>query len=255
MSGWATLEVDREEAIVFVRLDRPEARNALNLQMCLDLRDCFEVLAAEDEVRVVVIEGNGPVFCAGADLKERDGKDAAWVRRRRLAAFAAYRAIEIFPKPAFALAHGPVIGSGGEICLSSDFILASTEATFRFPEPQWGTVGATQRLQRAIGKSSAKELLFTGRTMGAAEALQRGLVARCVEPGELKKIGREMAEAIAAAPAQAMRLTKQAVDLGNRTDLETGLRIELAAIEQNLASGEWQQGVRAFSKHMATKSK
>lgn len=237
-----------DNGIARVTLNRPEARNALNLAMCEALKSIFEALDANDSVRVVLLDAAGAVFCAGADLKERKDKDKGWVLKRRLAGFAAYDAIGRCRRPVVALAQGPVVGSGGEISMSCDFIVASTAAIFKFPEPQWGTVGATQRLQRVIGKRRAKELLFTGRSMPAEEAYALGLVARIVAPGELVVIGEEIAQAIAAAPQLAMLLTKQAVDLGEETDLNNGVRIELAAIERLLDDGGWRDGVAAFSK-------
>ncbi len=232
-------------AIARVTLNRPQARNALDLPMCLALRAAFETLDTDADVRVVLLDAAGPVFCAGADLKERQGKDEAWVRSRRLAAFAAYDAIERCSKPVVAVVHGPCVGSGGEIAMACDFVVASHAATFRFPEPQWGTVGATQRLQRAIGKRRAKELLFTGRAMPAEEAHGLGLVARLVD--DAAAAAGEAAAAIAKAPALAMALTKQAVDLGEEVALATGIRIELAAIERMLADGGWRRGIESFA--------
>ncbi|WP_043844185.1 enoyl-CoA hydratase/isomerase family protein [Amycolatopsis taiwanensis] len=229
-----------------VTLNRPEARNALNLPMCEALLETFAALD-DDEVRLVLVRAAGPVFCAGADLKERKGKDAAWVRRRRLTSFAAYEAIERCSKPVVAVLDGPVVGSGGEIAMSCDFVLASPATTFRFPEPHWGTIGATQRLQRVIGKRRAKELLFTGRSLGAHEAWQFGLVTRLAAEGELDKLVRETVDAIADAPPRALSLTKQAVDLGEETTLSNGIRIEMSAIERNLAAGDWRRGVDEFA--------
>jgi enoyl-CoA hydratase/carnithine racemase len=215
--------------------------------MCLALREAFQSLDARSDVRVILLSAKGPVFCAGADLKERTGKDEAWVIARRQASFAAYDAIGRCGKPIVALTQGPVVGSGGEIIMSCDFVVACEKTTFRFPEPQWGTVGATQRLQRAIGRMNAKELLFTGRIMPVEEAYQRGLVSRIVSSDMLEQVGQEIAESIAAAPPLAMALTKQAVDLGHETNLLNGIRIEMAAIERNLADGGWRAGIEKFS--------
>ncbi|SFQ76316.1 enoyl-CoA hydratase/isomerase family protein [Amycolatopsis rubida] len=242
MTSRVTLDVT--DGIARVELSRPEARNALDLPMCHELREAFDTIDAED-VRVVLLSGAGPVFCAGADLKERTGKDAAWVRRRRVASFAAYAAIEACRCPVVALVHGTVVGSGGEITLAADFALAAENAVFRFPEPHWGTVGATQRLQRAIGKRRAKELLYTNTSLTAAEAASLGLVNRVVP--DLAAAGAETAAAIAVAPPSAIALTKRALDLGAETDLDRGIRIEMAAIEQNLAEGTWRDGVARFA--------
>ncbi|MFE4214880.1 enoyl-CoA hydratase/isomerase family protein [Streptomyces sp. NPDC056844] len=236
------------DGIAHVELARPHARNAVDLPMCGQLRTVFEELDAADDVRVVLLSAQGPTFCAGADLKERNGRDAGWVRRRRLASFAAYEAIEQCRHPVIALVHGAVVGSGGEITLAADFAVAAESTTFRFPEPHWGTVGATQRLQRAIGKRRAKELLFTNRPMPAAEALGLGVVSQVVPDDQLARTGMDVAATIAKAPALAIALTKRAVDLGSETDLDRGIRIEMAAIEQCLADGGWRDGVDRFAR-------
>jgi len=233
-------------AIARVTLNRPEARNALNLPMCLALKEMFRAVDADPGIRVVLLGAAGPVFCAGADLKERQGKDEAWVRSRRIESFAAYDAIERCSKPVVAVLQGPVVGSGGEISMSCDFIIAGRDVTFRFPEPHWGTVGATQRLQRVIGKRRAKELLFTGRIMPVDEAYTLGLVARVVD--DVAATAEEIATAIANAPPLAMTLTKQAVDLGEEVSLATGIRIEMAQVERVLADGEWRASVAHFSR-------
>ncbi|MEV5544125.1 enoyl-CoA hydratase/isomerase family protein [Saccharopolyspora shandongensis] len=244
-TGRSRVHWELADGVAHVRLARPEARNAVDLPMCLRLREVFEEIDDSD-ARVVLLSARGPSFCAGADLKERTDKDAAWVRRRRIASFAAYAAIEQCRHPVVALVHGAVVGSGGEVTMAADFAIAADDAVFRFPEPHWGTVGATQRLQRAIGKRRAKELLFTNRPMRAAEALKLGVVARVVPADELTATGAEVAAAIAKAPPLAIQLTKRAVDLGGETDLDRGIRIEMSAIEQNLADGGWRDGVQRF---------
>lgn len=242
-----TVTTTTDGPIAHVTLARPEARNALNLEMCLALTAVFETLDADESIRVILLSAQGPVFCAGADMKERTGHDEAWVRARRLAAFRAYDTIERCRKPVIALLQGPVIGSGGEIAMACDFAVATRAATFRFPEPQWGTVGATQRLQRVIGKRRAKDFLYTGRPMPAEEALATGLVTRLVPPDQLAQTGAEIAATIAKAPPLAIALTKQSIDLGEEVPLQTGIRIELAAIDRNLAEGDWRTGLAAFA--------
>ena len=175
----------REGNIARVTLNRPEARNAVNLDLCNALQAAFDAFQGDTETAVVVLDAAGPVFCAGADMRERTGKDEAWVIARRQASFRAYSAIEACPIPVVCAVQGPVVGSGGEISMACDFIVASEAATFHFPEPQWGTVGATQRLQRRIGVSRAKELLFTGRRMDANEAHALGLITRLVAADDL----------------------------------------------------------------------
>lgn len=222
-----------------ITLNRPESRNALNLAMCDELRAAAERAAADPEVKLVLVRAAGPVFCAGADLKEREGMSAAQVRERRLKAFAAYGALESLPMPAVAVVEGPVVGSGCEIAAACDFIVATPAASFRAPEAIRGTVGATQRLPRILGKRLAKDMLFTGRTLTAEEAERHGLVSRLVAPTQLDAVLAEVAKTITQAPAQPLRLAKSCVDRGVELDPKGALETEIAAIEEQLASGAW----------------
>src|SRR5438874_468689 len=201
------------------------------------LLDATEWAQKDSTVKVVFVRGNGPMFCGGADLKERQGKSEQWIRERRLKAFAAYEALEALPMPCIALAHGAVIGSGVEIAAACDFIVATPDVTFRTPEAQRGTVGATQRLPRILGKRLAKDMMFTGRALTAEEAREASLVARIVSDLEVAK--REIAEAILKAPPLAMRLGKRAIDRGIELDPKGAREAEIEAIEEQLAAGQW----------------
>ena len=224
------------DGVATIALNRPDVRNALNLEMCEALLAATQ-RAVDDDARVAFVRGNGPVFCGGADLKERQGKSEQWIRERRLKAFAAYEAIEALPMPCVALVHGPVIGSGVEIAAACDFIVAAPEVTFKAPEAQRGTVGATQRLPRILGKRLAKDMMFTGRALTAQEALTAGFVARIVS--DLEQVKREIAEAIVKAPPLAMRLAKRAIDRGIELDPKGAREAEIEAIEEQLAAGQW----------------
>ena len=125
-----TLEVSIANGVATIALNRPQVRNALNLEMCDALIETTKSLDA----RLVFVRGNGPVFCGGADLNERKGKSEQWVRERRMRAFAAYAALEALPMPCIALVHGAAIGAGVEIAAACDFIVATPDATFRTPE-------------------------------------------------------------------------------------------------------------------------
>lgn len=243
-NGTVRLEVNGPRADVV--LARPQARNALNLPMCEDMIDAFAQIAASPDIALVVLRAEGPVFCAGADMKERKGRDEAWVMMRRRTAFRAYETIGACAVPVIAQVQGALVGSGGEMAMSCDFIVASTAATFRFPEPQWGTVGATQRLQRVVGVARAKELLYTGRVMPADEALRIGLVTTLAEPDALAGTVDQMADQILQAPPLAIKLTKQCIDQGARTDLASGIAIELSAIDRMLSESDWRGAVDRF---------
>ena len=231
-----TVQYSLADGVATLALDRPEARNALNLEMCEALLAASK-RAADEDARLVFVRGTGPVFCGGADLKERQGKSEQWIRERRLAAFAAYEALEALPMPCIALVHGAAIGSGVEIAAACDFIVATPQASFRTPEAQRGTVGATQRLPRILGKRLAKDLMFTGRALTAEEAREAGFVARVV--ADLDAAAAEIAAAITKAPPLALRLAKRAIDRGVELDPGGALALELMAIEEQLASGSW----------------
>ena len=221
--------------VAMIALNRPEVRNALNLEMCDELLRLTKEISNQ-EIRVVFIRGNGPAFCGGADLNERKGKSEDWIRARRMRAFEAYGALESLPMPCVALVHGAVIGSGVEIAAACDFIVATPDATFRTPEAQRGTVGATQRLPRILGKRLAKDMMFTGRTLTAAEARDAGLVSRI---GDLEAEKRSIRDVILGAPPLALKLAKRSIDRGIELDPQGALQAELEAIEEQLAAGQW----------------
>jgi len=232
-----TILVHVRDGVATITLNRPESRNALNLAMCEALLAAAQGM--DDAVRLVLVRASGPVFCAGADLKERQGMGEAQVRERRMKAFAAYAALEALPMPAIAVVEGAAVGSGCEIAAACDFIVATPQASFRIPEALLGTVGATQRLPRILGKRLAKDLVFTGRTLGAQEAERHGLVARLVPAEKLEAVLSEITKVILGAPAQALRLAKRTIDRGVELDPQGALETELAAIEEQLAAGNW----------------
>jgi enoyl-CoA hydratase len=223
--------------VATIALNRPEVRNALNLKMCEALLASCMQLSVNETVRVVFVRGNGPAFCGGADLKERTGMTEEWIRARRLKAFDAYEALEALPMPCIALVHGAAIGSGVEIAAACDFVVATPDASFRTPEAQRGTVGATQRLPRILGKRLAKDLMFTGRDLSAEEAKVAGFVSRIVSDLNIEK--ELLSKAILAANPLAMRLAKRSIDRGVELDPAGAREVEIAAIEEQLASGSY----------------
>jgi enoyl-CoA hydratase len=233
----SVVECTVADGVATIALNRPEVRNALNLEMCDALIDGIAKLSHDESIKLVFVRGNGPVFCGGADLNERKGKSEAWIRERRLRAFAAYAALEALPMPCVALVHGAAVGSGVEIAAACDFIVATPESSFRTPEAQRGTIGATQRLPRILGKRLAKDLMFTGRALTAEEAYLAGFVARIAADLENEKT--EIAQAILKAPPLAMKLAKRTIDRGIELDPKGALEAEIEAIEEQLAAGQW----------------
>ena len=228
-----------ESGVATIMLDRPEARNALNGAMCDELCAAAARAAADSSVRLVLVRGNGPVFCAGADVKERQGMTKEAVRARRLKGFAAYAAIEALPMPVIAVVQGAALGSGVEIAAACDFIVALPDAMFGTPEALRGTVGATQRLPRVLGKRLAKDMMFTGRRLTAEEARALGLVARVFQHESFETSLQEIINIILAAPPAALQLAKRCIDRGVELDPQGALELELQAIDEQLASGQW----------------
>lgn len=225
--------------VATLTLNRPESRNALNLDMCDRLIAFTRESSSDPAIKLVLVRANGPVFCAGADLKEREGMTEAQVRERRMKGFAAYAALEVLPMPAIAVVEGPAVGSGCEIAGACDFIVATPAASFGTPEALRGTVGATQRLPRILGKRLAKDLMFTGRTLSAEEARQAGLVSRLVAAADLEEVLANMKSEILKAPSGSLRLAKRCIDRGVELDPKGALDTEIAAIEEQLAAGSW----------------
>lgn len=232
-----TVLVEVRDCVATITLNRPERRNALNLAMCDALLAAVQGMDAS--IKLVFVRASGPVFCAGADLKEREGMGAAQVRERRMKAFAAYAALEALPIPAIAVVEGPAVGSGCEIAAACDFIVATPKASFRTPEALRGTVGATQRLPRILGKRLAKDLMFTGRTLSAKEAERHGLVARLVPADKLAAVLGEIRQAVLGAPAPTLRLAKRTIDRGVALDPQGALAAEIEAIEAQIGAGVW----------------
>ena len=237
MARFSTIDFSLKDGIATITLDRPEARNALNLAMCEDLLGAAKAIASDERVRVVLVRGAGPSFCAGADLKERSDKTKEWVRERRIKAFVAYAALEALPMPVVAAVHGAAMGAGVEICTVCDFVIATPDAFFGTPEAQRGTIGATQRLGKIVGKHLAKDMMFTGRRLTAEEARTAGLVSRISL--DLDSLIAEIAKTIIAAPPAAIALAKRCINRNVELDRKGALAVEIEAIDEQLASGTW----------------
>jgi enoyl-CoA hydratase len=245
--NFSTITYAVQDGVATITLNRPESRNALNRAMCEDIVAAAAAVTADQEnVRLVFVRGAGPVFCAGADLKERKEMSVDDVRNRRLRGYAAYNALEALPMPVIAVVHGAALGSGAEIAAACDFIVATPEATFATPEAMWGTVGATQRLPRVLGKRLAKDLMFTGRKLTAEEARAAGLVTRIIAAGELETALAELAQTIVKASPAGLRQAKRAIDQGSELDPRGALAVELLMVEENLQQTGWRDRMAGF---------
>lgn len=242
-----------EPGLLCVRLNRPDFRNALNTQMGLDLRDLFQNGLNLDpgDVRCVVLTGAGDkAFCAGGDLKERDGmSDEAWRAQHVIFEEAVYGIMDC-PLPVIAAVNGAAFGGGLEIALACDFAYAALHARFALTEVTLGILpgcGGTQNLPRVAGGPRAREILLTGRPFSAAEALEWGVVNRVCEGAELLTEALDTARAVCANAPLSVRNIKRAVNGGLQTDLKSGLKLELAAYDAVYVSQDRREGVRAFN--------
>jgi len=232
-----TLALSEENGILHVRLNRPEKRNAINSQILLDLERCFSEVATGDNVRVVILSGEGKAFSAGTDLNELGGSsriDGPGIRQLVGRAQKAYSAIENLEKAVIALIHGYAMGAGMEMILACDLRIASEEAVFTIPEVDLGLVpdlGGSQRLPRIVGLARAKELILTGKTISATEAERIGLVNKVVPLEELDKTGKDWAEEVMSNEPMAVGLAKRNIDMSFGQSVAHGL--ELAAMAQS----------------------
>jgi enoyl-CoA hydratase len=237
--------------VVTVTLNRPEQHNAMNTAMGEDLLACFEALARDPEARAIVLTGAGErAFCAGGDLKERNGMtDAAWRAQHVIFEQAAMKILRC-PAPVIAAVEGFALAGGCELAILSDFIVASETAVFGVPETTLGIfpgIGGTQLLPRIVGAPLARELIFTGRRMKADEAKSAGLVNHLVPAGQARTKATEIATAIGRNGPLAVRQAKKAIAYGSETDLETAMILAIEAYNATVVTEDRLEGVRAFN--------
>ncbi|MCI0690245.1 MAG: enoyl-CoA hydratase-related protein [Sporichthyaceae bacterium] len=245
------LAVRRHDRVAEIVLDRPEAHNALSTAMAGEIAAATAELAADREVRAVVLSSAAErAFCVGADLKERNSYTDDDLRRQRPVFRAAFGGVLGLPMPTIAAVHGFALGGGFEFALSCDLIVADQTAVVGLPEVTVGVIpggGGTQLLARRVGYSKAADLIFTGRRLEAAEAASLGLVDRLVPAGQAGPAALELAATIAANSPVGVRNAKRALRLGLDGSLAAGLDIEDAAWRATAFSGDRREGVAAFN--------
>lgn len=241
------LRVEQRQGIAFIGLNRQDSRNALNVPLLTEIVRAFQEADNDPEIRTIVVHSlvDG-VFSAGADLKERKGMNEEQVKLRRAFAADCYEKMERVTKPTIAAIDGRNIGGGGEIAGSCDIIVASERASFRYTEVTVGSVGATQRITRLIGRQRATELLLTGRTIDAEEALRIGLIARKFASENFMAQVEEMAAVIASRPPVSVALSKQVIKMAAEVTPQQGTLFEQMAIEVNIYKGKWREGLEDF---------
>jgi enoyl-CoA hydratase/carnithine racemase len=259
--SYATLALSNPATHVLqITLNRPQVANAFNTQMATDLMHCFERLALEpDDTRCVVVTGAGErAFCAGGDLKERDGmSNAAWTAQH-LVYERMIRAVIDFPLPLIAAVNGAAYGGGCELAAAVDFVYASENASFAMTETSLGIIpgaGGTQTLARALGERRAKELIMSARRFDAAEAKAWGLVNEVFAPAQLLDEALQTAARIAANAPIAVRQARHAIHRGLQMSLSDGLAFEIEAYNRTVPTDDRREGVKAFNEKRAPEFK
>jgi enoyl-CoA hydratase len=248
--GFENIALAKRLPVAVITIDRPKVLNALNRATLEELSSAFEEVAADAEVRVILLTGaGGKAFVAGADITELAGLDVEAGRAYARRGQELFRAIETLGKPVIACIQGYALGGGCELAMACTLRLAAEEAKFGQPEVKLGVIagfGGTQRLPRLVGPSAALKLLLTGAIIPAAEALRIGLVDEVLASGQLMARGEELAKEIAANAPIAIERTLLAVDSGLDRTLEDGLAEEARHFGQCCGTHDKAEGTAAF---------
>lgn len=250
------VRLDREGPLAILTLDRPERMNAVDRATLRGLRDVLDALYTDTTVHALIVTGSGDrAFCAGADLKERAGMTVPEVRGFLKGIRDVMNDLENLPKPVIAAVNGLALGGGTELALACDIRIAAETASMGLTETTLAIIpgaGGTQRLPRLVGKGRAKELIFTGRKVDAAEALAIGLVEFVVPGAELLDRARALAlQIVERCGPVAVTQAKFAINHGMEVDLATGLAIEAKAYEVTLPTRDRKEALAAFAEKRA----
>ena len=242
-----TIVVERRGRVGIVRLNRPQALNALNVTLKDELLSAVEAFDADADVGCILMTGSDKAFAAGADIKEM--ADQSYIDIFRADYTADYERLARVRKPIIAAVAGFALGGGCELAMMCDLIIAADNAKFGQPEIKLGVIpgiGGTQRLARAVGKAKAMDLILTGRMMDAAEAERSGLVARVVPAASLMEEALKVAETIAAMSQPSLLAAKEAVNRSFETSLAEGVRFERRVFHALFATKDRKEGMAAF---------
>jgi enoyl-CoA hydratase/carnithine racemase len=246
--AYHTLLIERTDGVALVRLNRPEALNALNSVLLSELAAVLDVLELDQTIGCVVLTGSARAFAAGADIKEMSSKSYADMFKEDFFTAPARR-LERFRKPVIAAVAGYALGGGCELAMMCDFIIAADTAKFGQPEINLGVapgIGGTQRLTRLVGKSKAMDMILTARLMDATEAERAGLVSRIVPADTLIEEAMAAAKAIAAQSPLAVMMNKELVQAALETTLTQGVAMERRLFHSLFAFEDQKEGMAAF---------
>lgn len=239
-----------EEGVATITFNRPKALNALNAALLEEFSQALDAVAADDHIRVLILTGAGDkAFVAGADISELATYNPLTAKNFAQNGHAIFARLQALPIAVIAAVNGFALGGGTEIAIACDFIYASENAKFGQPEINLGLIpgfGGTQRLPRLIGANRAKELVFTGKMISAAEAEKIGLANKVVPPEQLMAEVMQTAREIASKGKVSLRAAKAAINHGLNTDLATGIHIEVEGFGMCYASSDAKEGTSAF---------
>jgi len=244
---YANIIVETHGRVGLIRLNRPQALNALSSPLIEDLNKALEAFEADQEIGAIVLTGSEKAFAAGADIKEMQDKSFADVFLGDF--ISRWENVSKTRKPVIAAVAGFALGGGCELAMMCDFILAADTAKFGQPEIKLGVMpgaGGTQRLTRFVGKSKAMEMVLTGRMMDAAEAERSGLVSRVVPAASLIEEALKTAATIASMSRAAVYAAKESVNRAYETTLAEGIRFERRIFHSLFATEDQKEGMRAF---------
>lgn len=248
--SYETLLLDVDKGVATITINRPKAMNALNSTLLNELSSVLDEISTNEDIRVLVLTGAGEkAFVAGADIAELSKLSPLQAKLFVKNGHDAIGKLQALSIPVIAAVNGFALGGGSELALASDFIYASEAAKFGLPEMTLGIIpgfGGTQRLPRAVGANMAKEMIFTGKLISAAEAKEIGMVNKVVAPEALMEAVMKTATAIAAKGRVPLRAAKQAINNGLNVDLATGCAIEIDAFGLCFASSDAKEGTSAF---------
>jgi enoyl-CoA hydratase len=248
MAASESLLIERpSDDIVVFRINRPQVRNALNLEVRVGLADAVTRYGSDNTVRCMIVTGSDAAFAAGADIGEMADAGPIEVMSRNVQKY--WRVIMDCPKPLIAAVEGFALGGGLELALCTDIVIAGEGAKLGLPEVKVGILpggGGTQKLARLVGRHRAMLLIMTGRMFGAAEALSMGVVSEVVPTGQALARAIEVAREIAAMPPISIMQIKEIVNAGVNASLETALMLERKAFQLQFATRDQKEGMRAF---------
>ena len=246
---YQTIKYEVKNHIGYVTISRPEALNALNRTVLEELFDVFNRIDENDDVKAVILTGEGRSFVAGADIAQMSTMNSPEGRAFVIYGQKVMHFMEKVEKPIIAAVNGFALGGGCELSMACDIRIASTKAKFGQPEVGLGIIpgfGGTQRLAKLVGKGMAKYLILSAETINAEEALRIGLVERVVEPEELMPFVEKLAATIASKAPLAVGIAKTVINKGDHVDLHTGCAMEAEAFGVCCGTEDQKEGMRAF---------